>query len=108
MFSCEICEILKNTYFKEHLQTTASVRSVASFFISIYGHITSSKTKKLQPFTKYLRLTLVFMQNSALQEKFNFCFSRVFCWYQQKFSFWQEDWALGYYSMKFQDFPNIS
>ena len=33
---------------------------------------------KLQPFTKYLRLTLVFLWNSALREKFNFCFSRVF------------------------------
>ena len=22
MFSCEYCEILKNTYFQEHLQTT--------------------------------------------------------------------------------------
>ena len=31
-----------------------------------------------QSSTKYLRLTLVFMWNSALQEKFNFCFSRVF------------------------------
>ena len=25
MFSCEICEFLKNIYFEEHLQTTASV-----------------------------------------------------------------------------------
>ena len=24
MFSCEYCEIFKNTYFKEHLQTAAS------------------------------------------------------------------------------------
>ena len=24
MFSCEKCEILKNTYFEEHLRTTAS------------------------------------------------------------------------------------
>ena len=24
MFSCEICEIFKNTYFVEHLQTAAS------------------------------------------------------------------------------------
>ena len=32
----------------------------------------------LQPFTKYLRLTLVSMWNSALREKVNFCFSRVF------------------------------
>ena len=25
MFSCEICENFKNTYFKENLETTASV-----------------------------------------------------------------------------------
>ena len=34
---------------------------------------------QLEPFTKYLRLTLVSMSNNALREKFNFCFSRVFC-----------------------------
>ena len=32
-----------------------------------------------QAFTKYLRLTLVFMKNSALRKKFSFCFSRAFC-----------------------------
>ena len=32
----------------------------------------------LQPFTKYLRLTLVFIRNSALREKFHFRFSRAF------------------------------
>ena len=36
-------------------------------------------SNKLQSCTKYLRLTLVFMCNSALREKFNSCFSRVFC-----------------------------
>ena len=40
--------------------------------ISIFG-------VELQPFTKYLRLTLVSMWNSALWGKFNFCFSTVFC-----------------------------
>ena len=29
MFSCKYCEILKNTYFEEHLPTTASVSSLA-------------------------------------------------------------------------------
>ena len=33
--------------------------------------------RKLQPFTKFLRLTLLSMWNSALREKFNFCFSSV-------------------------------
>ena len=35
-------------------------------------------THALESFTKYLRLTLVFMQNSTLREKINFCFSRAF------------------------------
>ena len=39
------------------------------------------KKNKLQLRTKYLRQTLVFMWNSALREKFNFCFSGVFCYY---------------------------
>ena len=33
----------------------------------------------LQPLTKYLRQTLVFMSNSAVREKFNLSFSAVFC-----------------------------
>ena len=33
----------------------------------------------LQPLTKYLRLTLVSIWNSALREKFKFCFSTGFC-----------------------------
>ena len=33
----------------------------------------------LQLWTKYLRQTLVFMWNSALQEKFNFYFGEGFC-----------------------------
>ena len=33
----------------------------------------------LQSFTSYLRLALVFAQNIVLQEKFNFCFSSIFC-----------------------------
>ena len=32
----------------------------------------------LQSLTKYLGVILVFIRNSALQEKFNFCFSRFF------------------------------
>ena len=33
---------------------------------------------RLQPFTKYFRLTLVFKCAIALREKFNFCFSKAF------------------------------
>ena len=61
-----------------------------------------------QPFTRYLRLTLVFMWNSALREKFKFLFFKSFLQVLTKFSFWPEDWALGYHSMKFRHFPDIS
>ena len=37
VFSCEFCEISKNTSFKEHLQTTASVSSYISLFIELAG-----------------------------------------------------------------------
>ena len=49
---------------------------------------------------QYIKIfnTLVFIGNSTLRKKFNLSFSRAFCKY---FSFWQEGWALGYYSMKF-------
>ena len=40
----------------------------------------------LQSFARYLGLTLVFVLNSALQEKFNFCFSRVFASIDKIFS----------------------
>ena len=46
----------------------------------------------LQSFTKYLRLTLVFVRNNALREKFNFCFTRVFCYYKQIFHFGKKTW----------------
>ena len=58
----------------------------------------------LQPWTKYLRQTIVFIWNSVLQEKFYFYFSRVFC---QKFLFWEDEWALGYNSMKIWDYFEI-
>ena len=49
-----------------------------------------------QSFAKYLRQTLVFMWNSALQEKF-----RRFLLALTKFLFREEDWALGSFHMKF-------
>ena len=49
----------------------------------------------LQPVTKYLGLTLVFVWRVALREKFNFCFLLALT----KFSIWRGDWALGYHSM---------
>ena len=41
----------------------------------------------LQSVTKYLRLTLVFMEGRALREGFNCYFSESFCYYWQNFYF---------------------
>ena len=54
-----------------------------------------------------MRLTLVFMWNSAQWEKFNFCFSKSLLLVLTTLSFWQGDWALGYQS-KFRHFLDIS
>ena len=42
MFSCECCEIFKNTYFEEHLGTTASEiwQRSSGFFLNIKNHET--------------------------------------------------------------------
>ena len=40
--------------------------------------------------------------------KVYFLFFKSFLLALTKFSFWQEDWALGYHSMNFRHFPNIS
>ena len=45
----------------------------------VWGNLEPKKGFQRQPVTKFLRLTLVFMRSSALQEKFNFFFSRDFC-----------------------------
>ena len=45
----------------------------------LFGSAKLTKNADLQSFTKYFRLTLVFMWYSALRERFNFCFSRVLC-----------------------------
>ena len=33
LLSCEYCEIFKNTYFEEHLQTTASLKSFCNVYM---------------------------------------------------------------------------
>ena len=58
--------------------------------------------------TGYLRLTLVFVLGSARREGFNICFFRMFLVLLPKLSFWRGDWALGYHSMGFGHFPDIS
>ena len=48
------------------------------------------------------------MWSSAMREKFNLYFSGVFLLVLIKCPFGEEDWALGYNSMKFQVFPDIA
>ena len=45
----------------------------------VWDMLEVKKCFQRQSFTKYLELTLVFMGNSALREKYSFCFSIVFC-----------------------------
>ena len=78
---------------------------VAEFFNPYWND--AQPMKKPQSFTKYLRQTLIFMSNSALRGKFNFCFSGYFYYDWQKFDSGGGR-ELGSNSMKFWDFPDIS
>ena len=63
----------KCVYLSLHVLTYFSIsKGIYTCFDILYT------TTELQSFTKYLRQTLVFMLNSALQEKFSFCFSGDF------------------------------
>ena len=64
------------------LQVLNEALTEEEFANKIFSNVSGKKSLKdldLQSFTKYLGLTLVFMRISALLEKFNFFFSRVFC-----------------------------
>ena len=71
-------------------------------------NIRRNKIIKPVTLTKYLRLTLVFIGNSAQWEKSNFCFFKSFLLVLTKLSFWHGDCALGNYAMGFRHFPDIS
>ena len=67
------------------LRVTKIVKEIR--FERVWGKLEAKKCFQRQPFKKYLRLTLVSMSNSALQKKFNFCFSTVFLLELATFSF---------------------
>ena len=87
------------------LRVTKSFKEIK--FERVWGELKSKTGFQRQSFTKYLRISLVFTRNSTLREKFNFYFARVLLGLT-KYSFWQEDFTLEYYSMKFRHFPDIS
>ena len=61
------------------LRVTKNVKEI--MFEGVWGELESKKCFQRQQITKYLRLTLVLMSNSAPREKFSFCLSRVFFYY---------------------------
>ena len=88
------------------LRVTKIVREIQ--FEETWGVLEAKNCFQRQALTKYLRKSLVFMWNSALWEKFNFYFQRVFLLVLTKFSFWEEDWALGHTFMKFWHHSELS
>ena len=78
---CHRKRSIKNIALKIFHKSTGQHPYNSLFFNKIAGLRSGNLfwKKTLQSFTKYLRLTLVYMWNSALQQRFNFCFSTVFC-----------------------------
>ena len=74
----------------------------------MWGILETKNCFQRQSSAKCLRQTLVFMRNSEIRESFDFYLSAFFLLESTKFLFWEEDSALGYNSMKFWDFPNLS
>ena len=87
------------------LRVTKNVKEIK--FGEVWCEIEIKRSFQRQSFTKYLRLTLAFRWSSSLHEKFNLFF-KSFSLVLIKFWLWQEDWALGYHSVKFWDFSDIS
>ena len=74
--------ILKRNYSAGVTKTAKEIK-----FEGVWGELKSKPGFQRQSVTKYLRLTLVFTQNSSLWVKFNFYFSKVFGQDWQNFRF---------------------
>ena len=59
------------------LRVTKIVKEIK--FEGVWDELEAENYFQIQSFTNYLKLTLAFMRNRALREKFNFCFSTVLC-----------------------------
>ena len=46
MFSCDFCEIFKNTFFIKHLRTTASETELITFKNGCFEYLNDSQAKK--------------------------------------------------------------
>ena len=58
------------------IRVTKTVKEIN--FGEVWGELKAKICFQRQSFIKCLRLTLTFMRNRALREKFNFCFSGFF------------------------------
>ena len=67
-------------------QTKKIVGNSRQNFLGVSNYSPGTGLQGLQSWTKYMRQTLVFIWNSAIQENFNFYSSAVFCYYQKTFS----------------------
>ena len=63
------------------LRVNKTVKEIIFERVRIELESKKKKSFRKEPFAKFLKLTIVFMWNSTLREKFKFHFSEVFCWY---------------------------
>ena len=67
MFSCEFCENFKNTFFTEHLWTTASVIRTAEYGILVIKK-TSVKTLQILLYSVFLNVPIKHVQEKEKKE----------------------------------------
>ena len=70
MFSREICEIFKNTYFQQHLRTTASILHRSSFLEVFYRSCCSGNIAFPQQDSKFESVTCKFTKNRTPSQVF--------------------------------------
>ena len=104
---CDLIALILGYICVKGLRVTKIVKEIK--FEVVSGKLEAKKYLQRKSFTKYLKMSLVFIWNGAVQNKFNFkllfkSFSLAFT----KFSFWQEDWILGYHSMELTYSADIS
>ena len=68
MFSCEFCENFKNTFFTEHLWTTASVIRTAEYGILVIKK-TSVKTLQILLYSVFLNVPIKYVQEKEKRKE---------------------------------------
>ena len=60
MFSCEFCEIFKNTFFAQHLRTTGSEKAQESAYTAVFNSINAARrwfSPRDHSFSKYAKFS---------------------------------------------------